>query len=430
MTTNAPLELPGADAPAEADIYKCVHCGLCLQACPTYLELGLETESPRGRVALMKAVHGGRFGLTEGVVGHMELCLQCRACETACPSGVPFGRMMEATRAQITATTRRSLRARAVRFLVFRLLFPRLGLLRAGAWLLKLYQRSGVQWLVRELRVLKPIKSLDQLEQQLPRLPKFYRPPPSELVPAQGQATRRVAMLSGCVMPLVYGPVNEATVRVLARNGCDVLTPRAQGCCGSLHAHSGERDGARALARRNIDVFLETNPDAIIVNAAGCGATMKEYAELLEGDPAYRDKARRFSALVRDVTEFLAELPFEPPKKELSARVTYQDSCHLVHAQGIKDAPREVLRSIPGLRFVEMKASDTCCGAAGVYNVVHRDLANGILDQKMANVAAAQPDIIATANPGCMLQLEMGVRRMGLDARVAHVVELLDEAYG
>lgn len=430
MTTNAPLELPGADAPAEADIYKCVHCGLCLQACPTYLELGLETESPRGRVALMKAVHGGRFGLTEGVVGHMELCLQCRACETACPSGVPFGRMMEATRAQITATTRRSLRARAVRFLVFRLLFPRLGLLRAGAWLLKLYQRSGVQWLVRELRVLKPIKSLDQLEQQLPRLPKFYRPPPSELVPAQGQATRRVAMLSGCVMPLVYGPVNEATVRVLARNGCDVLTPRAQGCCGSLHAHSGERDGARALARRNIDVFLETNPDAIIVNAAGCGATMKEYVELLEGDPAYRDKARRFSALVRDVTEFLAELPFEPPKKELSARVTYQDSCHLVHAQGIKDAPREVLRSIPGLRFVEMKASDTCCGAAGVYNVVHRDLANGILDQKMANVAAAQPDIIATANPGCMLQLEMGVRRMGLDARVAHVVELLDEAYG
>ncbi len=430
MTTNAPLELPGADAPTEADIYKCVHCGLCLQACPTYLELGLETESPRGRVALMKAVHGGRFGLTEGVVGHMELCLQCRACETACPSGVPFGRMMEATRAQITATTRRSLRARAVRFLVFRLLFPRLGLLRAGAWLLKLYQRSGVQWLVRELRVLKPIKSLDQLEQQLPRLPKFYRPPPSELVPAQGQATRRVAMLSGCVMPLVYGPVNEATVRVLARNGCDVLTPRAQGCCGSLHAHSGERDGARALARRNIDVFLETNPDAIIVNAAGCGATMKEYVELLEGDPAYRDKARRFSALVRDVTEFLAELPFEPPKKELSARVTYQDSCHLVHAQGIKDAPREVLRSIPGLRFVEMKASDTCCGAAGVYNVVHRDLANGILDQKMANVAAAQPDIIATANPGCMLQLEMGVRRMGLDARVAHVVELLDEAYG
>ena len=184
------------------------------------------------------------------------------------------------------------------------------------------------------------------------------------------------------------------------------------------------------MARRNIDVFLETSPDAIIVNAAGCGATMKEYVELLEGDPAYRDKARRFSALVRDVTEFLAELPFEPPKKELSARVTYQDSCHLVHAQGIKNAPREVLRSIPGLRFVEMKASDTCCGAAGVYNVVHRDLANGILDQKMANVAAAQPDIIATANPGCMLQLEMGVRRMGLDARVAHVVELLDEAYG
>ncbi len=427
---QAPPGFSGPDTPAETDLYRCVRCGLCLQSCPTYVELGLETESPRGRLALMKAVHGGRIGLTDGVVGHMDLCLQCRACEAVCPSGVPFGRMMEATRAQIGAHTRRSLRARALRFLAFRLLFPRLGLLRAVAWALKLYQRSGLQWLVRELRVLKPLGGLDQLERQLPHLPRFYRPPPSELVPAQGRASRRVAMLSGCVMPLVYGPVNEATARVLARNGCDVAVPRAQGCCGALHVHSGERDGARTLARKNIDVFLETGAEAIVVNSAGCAATMKDYGDLLADDPDYAEKARRFSAMVKDISEFLVALPFEPPRSELRARVTYQDSCHLAHAQRIKDAPRTVLRSIPGLDLVEMEASDMCCGAAGVYNLVHRDLANRILDHKMEHAAAVRPDIIATANPGCLLQLQMGLRRSGLDARVAHVVELLDEAYG
>ncbi|MEE9286389.1 MAG: heterodisulfide reductase-related iron-sulfur binding cluster, partial [Dehalococcoidia bacterium] len=241
---------------------------------------------------------------------------------------------------------------------------------------------------------------------------------------------RRVAMLSGCVMPLVYGPVNEATARVLARNGCDVAVPRAQGCCGALHVHSGERDGARTLARKNIDVFLETGAEAIVVNSAGCAATMKDYGDLLADDPDYAEKARRFSAMVKDISEFLVALPFEPPRGELRARVTYQDSCHLAHAQRIKDAPRTVLRSIPGLDLVEMEASDMCCGAAGVYNLVHRDLANRILDHKMEHAAAVRPDIIATANPGCLLQLQMGLRRSGLDARVAHVVELLDEAYG
>ena len=378
----------------------------------------------------MKAVHEERLGLTDRLVGHMELCLQCRACEDVCPSGVPFGRAMEATQAQIVTNRPHSVKERMARFLVFRLLLPRLGLVRALAWGLKLYERLGLQWAVREFRLLKPFGRLDPLEQQLPRLPKFFKAPRSEVIPAVGQPVRRVAMLSGCVMPLVYGPVNEATARVLARNGCEVVVPRAQGCCGSLSAHSGERGSARALARRNTDAFLQAGVEAVVVNSAGCSSLMKEYGELLKDDPEYREKAERLADMVKDVNEYLAWLPLKPPSGEIKARVTYQDSCHLAHAQRITNAPRQVLRSISGLNLVEMESSDMCCGAAGIYNITHRELSMRILDHKMEHAAATEPDIIATANPGCMLQLEVGLRRTGAKARVAHVVELLDEAYG
>ena len=378
----------------------------------------------------MKAVHEERLGLTDRLVGHMELCLQCRACEDVCPSGVPFGRAMEATTAQIVSNRPHSVKERMARFLVFRLLLPRLGLVRALAWGLKLYERLGLQWAVREFRLLKPLGRLDPLEQQLPRLPKFFKAPRSEVIPAVGLPARRVAMLSGCVMPLVYGPVNEATARVLARNGCEVVVPRAQGCCGSLSAHSGERESARALARRNIDAFLQAGVEAIVVNSAGCSSLMKEYGELLKDDPEYREKAERTAGMVKDVSEYLALLPLKPPSGEIKARVTYQDSCHLAHAQRITNAPRQVLRSISGLNLVEMESSDMCCGAAGIYNITHRELSMRILDHKMEHAAATEPDIIATANPGCMLQLEVGLRRTGAKSRVTHVVELLDEAYG
>jgi glycolate oxidase iron-sulfur subunit len=387
-------------------------------------------ESPRGRISIMKAVHEQRTSLTETAIGHLELCLQCRACEAACPSGVPYGRMMEATRAQIATKTRRPFAERAGRFVAFRLILPRPRLLRTLGYGLKLYQRSGVQWLVRQLRLLKPFGALDRMDQQLPALPKFYSPPMGGVVPASGVKKRRVAMLNGCVMPLTYGPVNEATQRVLARNGCEVVVPRAQGCCGALSAHSGEREAARSLARRNIDVFLESGVEAIIVNSAGCGSAMKEYGELLKDDPAYQKKAERFGKMVKDVSEFLAGLPLAAGSKAIKARVTYQDSCHLVHAQRIKEAPRKVLRAIPGLTLVEMQAADMCCGAAGVYNITQPEMSAKLLGEKMANARATQATIIATANPGCMLQLQKGVERAGMRARVAHVVELLDESYG
>lgn len=429
MSIQAPIFFSGKDAPAEADIWRCVHCGLCLQSCPTYVLTGLETESPRGRISIMKAIHEKRVGMTEAAIGHLELCLQCRACEAVCPSGVPFGRMMEATRAQVATKAKRSLTERTGRFIIFRLLLPRPGLMRAMAYGLKLYQRTGLQWLVRHVRLLKLLGPLDRMEQQLPSLPKFYSPPKGEVVPAVGVKKRRVAMLNGCVMPLTYGPVNEATARVLARNGCEVVVPKRQGCCGALSAHSGEREAARTLARKNIDVFSASGAEAVIVNSAGCGSAMKEYGELLKDDPAYKKKAEAFGKMVKDVNEFLAALPLAPGTKRLDRTVTYQDSCHLAHAQRVKEAPRKVLRAIPGLTLVEMQAADMCCGAAGVYNITQPEMSAKLLDEKMANVEAVKPDIIATANPGCMLQLQKGVERTGMRARVAHVVELLDESY-
>lgn len=429
MVKPLPKGFSGPDGPSEADLYKCIHCGLCLESCPTYIETGLETESPRGRIALMKAVHEERLDLTDRVVEHLELCLQCRACEEVCPSGVPFGRLMEATRSQIASGRPQSILTKTIRVLVFRVLLPHLGLIRAMAWALKFYQRSGLQWIVREFRLLTPFGPFNSLEQQLPHLPKFFASSPRELLPDQGIALRRVGLLSGCVMPLAYGPVHEATVRVLTQNGCSVVVPRGQGCCGALNTHSGERKSARKLARDNIDAFLSAGVEAIIVNSAGCSATMKDYPELLKDDHAYSEKAKRFAELVKDVSEYLVKLPLKPPTKELKGLVTYQDSCHLARAQRIREAPREIIRAIPGLTFVEMESSDICCGAAGIYNITHRAMSREILSHKMQHVAATESNIIATSNPGCMLQLEVGVRQSGFPVRVAHVVELLDEAY-
>jgi Fe-S oxidoreductase len=423
------------DVPAESDLYRCVHCGLCLGACPTYVETGLETESPRGRIALMKAVNEGRLGINERVVSHWEMCLQCRACEAVCPSGVPYGRIMEKTRAQVLAHGKQSDQLKRVSSLFLRAVLPHPGRLLWGARAIRAYQHSGLQKLLRGSRGLGMLPGqLEELEAQLPALDGPFFGPTVQIYRARGQPAGSpkkltVGLLSGCVMPLVQGSTMEAAVRVLTRNGCDVAVPVGQGCCGALNAHSGDLDNGRRMARRNIDVFLAAGVDRIVVASAGCGAAMKQYHELLADDPGYADRAQRFSQLTVDITELLVSLPFDPPKAALNRTVTYQDPCHLAHAQRISAAPRHILQSIPGLELVEMEGAAMCCGGAGIYSAVQREMAERILARKMETIAAAGAEEVVTANPGCMMQLERGLRLKGASGRVQHVVDLLDEAY-
>ena len=420
----------GEDAPSDQDMYRCVHCGLCLSACPTYMELGVETESPRGRIALMKAVNEGRAQISERIASHWDLCLGCRACEAVCPSGVPYGRLIENTRSQQLKKGRQAWNARILQLVFLRGLLPRLRLLRLLVFGMKIYQRSGMQWMLRSFGMLKlaPAK-IRQLEEQIPDLSGSFFRASGKKHPASGELRYTVGLLSGCVMPLVHGSTMEASVRVLQHNGCDVVVPVRQGCCGALNLHSGDAQTARRMARHNIDVFLQSGVDKIIVASAGCGSAMKEYADLLKDDPDYSHKAQEFSKRTLDITEFLVQLPLRAPTGNVEARVTYQDPCHLVHAQRISVAPRTILNLIPGVQFVEMENSDRCCGAAGTYSMTQKTMSERLLASKMAWLLPVGADIITTANPGCALQLELGLKRNDGFGRVCHVVDLLDEAY-
>jgi glycolate oxidase iron-sulfur subunit len=421
---------PGPDAPREEDLSRCVHCGLCLMSCPTFVETGLEPESPRGRIALVRSVQEGRIPLTEAVVGHLDLCLGCRNCEAVCPSGVPYGRIIETARAQIQEHAAERTPAYRARALILRQLFPHPWRIRLLANLLRLYQESGVQATLRRSGLLKLLpRQLRELEELAPRVSRRFFRARRGVARARGRATARVALFAGCIMPYTHAETHEATMRVLRRNGCDVVTPVEQGCCGALLVHNGDRETARRLARANVDAFLASGAEAIVVNAAGCGSTLKEYGELLAGDPAYAEKAEAFAHRVKDVTEFLADRPLAAGMASIPARVTYQDSCHLAHAQRIKAPPRALIDAVPGVGRVEMPNADRCCGSAGIYNIVQREMSRRLLESKMVEVEEARPDIIVTANPGCMIQLEAGVRRAGLNAEVLHVVELIDRAY-
>ena len=416
--------------PRQFDLDRCIHCGLCLNACPTYRELGLEMDSPRGRIYQMVQVAEGA-PITPSYVRHIGLCLACRGCESACPSGVPYGRMVENARAEIETHSQPGWLAKRWRRFVFgRLLESRTTMTAVGA-LLYLYEAIGLKRLVRALGFLKLLGRLGELEQIAPSAdPPFFFSQIGRTFPAEGRRQYRVAFLSGCIANVAFARLNEATVRVLRKNGCEVEIPSGQGCCGALHLHSGLREDARRLARRNIDAVLGGDRfDAIISNAAGCGSTLKEYGELLADDPEYAAKAREFAGLMRDVTEFLASIELNPDMAAIDATVTYQDSCHLAHGQHIRTAPRQLLAAIPGLTFRAMPSSDVCCGSAGIYNVVQNAMAMQILAHKMEAVNSTGAGIIATANPGCLLQLQAGVRLHGNGQRVMHVVEILDEAY-
>jgi glycolate oxidase iron-sulfur subunit len=406
------------------DLDRCVHCGLCLNACPTYRELGVEMDSPRGRIYQMVQVAEGQ-PISDSYREHIDLCLACRACESACPSGVQYGRLVEAARAEIETKTKRPWLTRKLRDFVFRKLLPSPGLLTAAGAMMYVYQISGLQRLVRLTGLLNALGPLGAREALAPQaqIPFFFRQI-GQTFPSEGPRKYRVAMMAGCIANISFARLNEATVRVLQKNGCEVVVPLGQTCCGALHVHAGIRDEARRLARQNIDAVLNDPAgfDAVITNAAGCGSTLKEYDELLEHDPAYAAKARKFKTIMKDVTEFLASIELNREMGSLDMTVTYQDSCHLAHGQKIRNAPRQLLRAIPGLTFREMPLSDICCGSAGIYNVLHTSLSMDILSKKMANVNA-------TANPGCMLQLDAGVRKWGHGERVVHVIELMDEAY-
>jgi glycolate oxidase iron-sulfur subunit len=416
--------------PKQFDLDKCVHCGLCLNACPTYRELGLEMDSPRGRVYQMVQVSNGA-PITPSYEEHIGLCLACRGCETACPSGVPYGRMVEDARAHIESQAQRGRVAAGLRNLVFRKLLVSPRALAAAGTLLYLYEKSGLKSLMRVVGFFRLAGKLGEIAQLAPSAePPFFFSQVGKTFPPEGPRRHRVAFLSGCIANVSFARLNEATVRVLQKNGCEVAIPAGQGCCGALHLHAGLRTDAQSLARRNIDALENGGYDAIVTNAAGCGSTLKEYSELLADDPRYSAKAREFAQRVRDVTEFLAGIELNRQMKPVNGVVTYQDSCHLAHGQRVRSAPRKLLAAIPGLEFREMRGADICCGSAGIYNVVENAMAMQILASKMKSVNATDAGIVATANPGCLLQLEAGVRMHGKHQEVVHVVELLDRAYG
>ena len=433
MATTAPASelrgFAGHDVPSTEVIRSCVHCGLCLPSCPTYVITRRERSSPRGRIWLMKEVSEGRLDLLDPLFEEeMYLCLNCRACEAVCPSGVKYGEILEASRAQIEQARKGTPKARVLRKVVFGGIFTDMRRFRALSAGLRLYQRSPLPRIAKRSGVLK-VLGLDQAHELMPQVSDRFVVPKGETIPAQGEWRGRVGLFTGCIMSTAYAEIHEATIRVLTRNGFEVTLINGQGCCGALHVHQGDPDGGRALARKNIDAFDTPYLDAIIVNAAGCGAAMKEYGHLLKDDPEYADRAARFAERVQDVTEFLAAKGLSAEPGPLPMTVTYQEPCHLAHAQRISKQPRQLLKAIPELRVVEMPESSLCCGSAGIYNLLQPDMSSKLLARKLDNALSTGAEAIVSANPGCMLQLTSGLRARG-DARpVLHLVELLDRAY-
>lgn len=407
----------------------CVHCGFCLPTCPTYLLWGEEMDSPRGRIQLMRMASEGEIGINETFTTHIDQCLGCMACVTACPSGVQYNKLIEATRPQIERHYSRSWADRLFRSMLFAL-FPHPARLRALVPLLWLYQKTGAGKLLQSPLALRLIPDrLLGMETVMPpvRLNMlFSRPAPFTRAKTKTPRRRRVGLLSGCVQRVFFDPVNAATIRVLAAEGCDVVVPPTQGCCGALCLHAGKEDEALNYARRFIDTFEAWAVDTVVVNAAGCGSTLKEYAHLLRDDPAYAERAKTFSDSVRDISELLAELEPIAPRHPLPLRVAYHDACHLAHAQGVRRQPREVLRTIPEIELIDIPEAEICCGSAGIYNLIEPQPATQLGERKARNILSTQPDMIATANPGCLLQINAALQWLNATIPTVHPVELVD----
>ncbi len=410
--------------PSTEIIDKCVHCGFCLPVCPTYVMWGEEMDSPRGRIYLMKLAGDGVAEMNSKWVSHFDSCLGCMACMTACPSGVDYGKLIEATRAQIERNTERSPVEKLHRRLVLET-FTRPNRLRLMRLPLLAYQKSGLQAIMRGSGLLKLLpKKMQSMEALLPKL--GAREATAEVTPAIGAKRRRVGLLLGCVQREFFPQVNAATARVLAAEGCEVVAPRAQPCCGALPVHAGEEAAAVELAKRMIDAFERANVETIVTNAAGCGSNVKEYGHLLRDDPEYTDRAKQFAAKCKDISEFLGELEPHARRSPLRLRVAYHDSCHLQHAQGVRSQPRALLANIPGLNLAEIPEPAICCGSAGIYNLVQPDAARSLGDRKAQLIAPLNPDAVITGNPGCVLQLQSALARAGKKTPVLHTIQLLD----
>ena len=424
-----PSSLDAAGSFDGKGILDCVHCGLCLPTCPTYLTTGTEMASPRGRIYMMRAVEEGQAGTSPVFVKHLDQCLGCLACQPACPSGVPYGRLLESARAEIERMFERPAGDRFWRRLILSL-FPhpeRLGPVLSGLYW---YQRLGLSRVLHASGVLALVSSrLARMEALLPPVPsRTARRPLPEVTPAVGEGMGRVGFLAGCVQRFLFPGINRATVRVLTAAGYEVVTPQEQGCCGALHLHAGDVGAARGLARSMIEVFERARVSTVVVNAAGCGAAMKEYAHLFQDDPAWRQRAETFSAGVRDVSEVLAGRSWNGTLRPVPLTVTYHEACHLAHAQGIRKEPRSVLRQIPGLTLVELPESDLCCGSAGMYNLLQTEMASQILRRKVERIRETGASHVAIGNIGCLLQITLGLRQAKVPVRAVHPVELLDWA--
>ena len=413
------------DRPSGKIIQDCVHCGFCLSSCPTYLETGNELDSPRGRIHLIKAAEEGRIPMGSSLVKHLDLCLGCLACETACPSGVKYRSLIEMSRGQIERRFKRGLREKMLRAFIFSI-FPyprRLRFLLPVVYLVKALGLKKIfpPWLLDRVSL-----SASSMFHMLPEVNSAFGETLTAFYPALGERKKRVALLSGCVQGVFFPEINRATAEVLSAGGCEVLVPQNQGCCGALSIHSGRLEEGRRFARRLVDLFAAVDVDAIVVNSAGCGSTMKEYVEILRGDPVYFEAAARLSEKTVDVMEFLSDTGIGAQLHPLDIRVTYQDACHIVHGQGIKSAPRELLKSVPELKLTEMQRSDHCCGSAGIYNMIQPEMSAKLLSGKVREIQKTGADYLAVGNPGCMIQIRKGLLGSGSGIKIVHPVEIIN----
>ena len=418
----------GPGAPDRRMIQRCIHCGSCVTSCPTFTLLGSEMDSPRGRIYIMRMVADGEMAPDESVMKHLDRCLDCRACETACPSGVPYGSLIEAAREGLEKIRKRSFPVRILRRFLFRWLLPSRTLLNLAGMATRLYQATFLKNVVRGLRLLP--KKLAELEPLMPEAPSVssMRALPRVVAPI-GDEKHRVAFFGGCIQSILFGDVNRAAVRALAANGVRVVFPASQTCCGALQAHAGDREAARILARKNLDAIDAEEFDAVVLAGAGCGATLHEYRDLLAADPVYASRAAAFSEKAMDVTVFLSRIGLREANHPEPQKIAYHHPCHLFHALKVRKEPLDVLSAIRNLEIAPLEESDWCCGSAGSYNLTQTEISMQLLDRKMGHVKDSGAPVVCTGNPGCQIQIAFGARKRDMDLRVVHPVVLLDEAY-